>query len=199
MLLSQPKDCCCSGGNRVKNRNWVQQLWKELLREESTRPLGKVSCRKFTFKFCHLCAGASVRKMRLVFCHKGMLVYHEPTYYYHQRHLLIPSIVTFWRKYQKKLFDQLSNKDVVLAGNGRHDSMGHSTKFGTYTIFCFTPSSCLGMFLFSQAYTVPLIQWGLLYSALNALQSILCSCNHQEENGDSKKQKSFWLLKKSES
>ena len=27
---------------------------------------------------------------------------------------------------------------VVIAGDGRHDSMGHSAKFCTYTIFCCT-------------------------------------------------------------
>ena len=27
---------------------------------------------------------------------------------------------------------------VVVAGDGRHDSMGHSAKFGAYTIFCCT-------------------------------------------------------------
>ena len=27
---------------------------------------------------------------------------------------------------------------MVLAGDGRHDSMGHSAKYGTYIIFCCT-------------------------------------------------------------
>ena len=27
---------------------------------------------------------------------------------------------------------------MVIAGDGRHDSMGHSAKYGTYTIFCCT-------------------------------------------------------------
>ena len=27
---------------------------------------------------------------------------------------------------------------VTIAGDGRHDSMGHSAKFGAYTIFCCT-------------------------------------------------------------
>ena len=25
---------------------------------------------------------------------------------------------------------------IVLAGDGRHDSMGHSAKYGVYTMFC---------------------------------------------------------------
>ena len=27
---------------------------------------------------------------------------------------------------------------LVMAGDGRHDSMGHSAKFGAYTMFCCT-------------------------------------------------------------
>ena len=27
---------------------------------------------------------------------------------------------------------------AVIAGDGQHDSMGHSAKFGAYTIFCCT-------------------------------------------------------------
>ena len=27
---------------------------------------------------------------------------------------------------------------ITIAGDGRHDSMGHSAKFGAYTIFCCT-------------------------------------------------------------
>jgi len=29
-------------------------------------------------------------------------------------------------------------KDVVWSGDGRYDSMGHSAKFGVYTVFCCT-------------------------------------------------------------
>ena len=100
--------------------------------------LGKFPAGNLLLSFAVLCAGASIRKVLLVFRHMGVLVYNEPTYYYHQRNLLIPSIVAFWRKYQKKLLDSLSQKDVVMAGDGRHNSMGHSAKFGTYTIFCCT-------------------------------------------------------------
>ena len=97
--------------------------------------LGKFPAGNWFWIFAVLCAGASIRKVLLVFHHMGMLVYHKPANYYHQWNLMIPSVVAFWRKYHKKLLDSLSQKDVVIAGDGGHDSMGHSAKFGTYTIF----------------------------------------------------------------
>ena len=36
----------------------------------------------------------------------------------------------------------MSDTGVVVAGDGRHDSMGHSAKFGAYTIFCCHCSLC---------------------------------------------------------
>ena len=96
--------------------------------------LGRFPAGNLLLSFAVLCAGASIRKVLLVFRHMGMLVYHEPTYYYHQRHL-IPSVVGFWRKYQKNLLEKLKDQEVVLAGDGHHDSMGHSAKYGTYTMF----------------------------------------------------------------
>ena len=100
--------------------------------------LGKFPAGNLLLSFAVLCAGASIKKVLTVFQHMGVLVYNEPIYYYHQRHLLIPTVVSFWRKYQKKILDTLKGKEVVLAGDGRHDSMGHSAKFGTYTMFCCT-------------------------------------------------------------
>lgn len=46
----------------------------------------------------------------------------------------------YWKSYQKKMLDNIKSmgSGVVLAGDGRHDSMGHSAKYGAYTIFCCT-------------------------------------------------------------
>ena len=70
--------------------------------------------------------------------HMNICAFGEGTFYHHQKKLLIPATVKFWQSYQDKMFKSLSNKDVVLAGDGRHDSAGHSAKFGTCTIFCCT-------------------------------------------------------------
>ena len=100
--------------------------------------LGRFPAGNLLLSFAILCAGASFRKVQLVFKHMGLLLFHPPTYYFHQRYFLIPTIVKFWKAYQSKILADLAGKKVVLSGDGRHDSMGHSAKFGTYTIFCCT-------------------------------------------------------------
>ena len=54
--------------------------------------------------------------------------------------MLFPTIYLHWRKYQNMLIETARNikGGVVLAGDGRHDSMGHSAKFCAYTMFCCT-------------------------------------------------------------
>ena len=111
---------------------------KSSLGRASQTFLGSFQLEISFLSFAILCAGASVNKVLLVFRHMGLYAYHQPTYYYHQRHLLIPAIIAFWKKYQGKLLESLNGKEVVLAGDGRHDSMGHCAKYGTYTIFCCT-------------------------------------------------------------
>ena len=43
-------------------------------------------------------------------------------------------IYLHWKKYQQKLVQSLKKvkEGVVIAGDGRHDSMGHSAKYGAY-------------------------------------------------------------------
>lgn len=103
--------------------------------------LGKFPAGNLLLTFAILCSGTSINKILLVFRHMGVLVYYYPTYFYHQRHLLVPSIVKYWRGYQADLLAKLAGKEAVIAGDagdGRHDSMGHPAKYGTYTIFCCT-------------------------------------------------------------
>jgi len=57
--------------------------------------LGRFPAGNLLLSFAVLCAGASITKVLLVFRHIGMLVHHEPTYYYHERHLLILSVVGY--------------------------------------------------------------------------------------------------------
>ena len=55
---------------------------------------------------------------------------------------LFPMIYLHWKKYQENMMQRLKEvgEALVMAGDGRHDSMGHSAKYGAYTIFCCTLS-----------------------------------------------------------
>jgi len=53
---------------------------------------------------------------------------------------LFPVIQIYWQRYQAKLLAKVKAicEGVSIPGDGRHDSMGHSAKFGAYTMFCCT-------------------------------------------------------------
>jgi len=46
----------------------------------------------------------------------------------------------YWESYQAKLLAKVKavHEGVSIAGDGRHDSIGHSAKFGAYTMFSCT-------------------------------------------------------------
>ena len=60
----------------------------------------------------------------------------------------------FWKDYQTKLLTKLKDlgTGLVLAGDGRHDSMGHCAKFGAYTILCCTAIPSLIHFALVQVH-----------------------------------------------
>ena len=108
--------------------------------------LGKFPAGNLLLSFAILCAGASVNKVLLVFRHMVMLIYSEPTYYYHQRYLLIPAIVSFWRSYQAKIISSLKGKEVTLqvmadmTAWANQQSMVHTPFFAVQWASLFTSS-----------------------------------------------------------
>ena len=87
--------------------------------------------------FAILMAGASVGKILLVFKHMGLSVYESRTFFYHQSKLLFPVVSKYWENYQAVLIAKIKElKDAVWSGDGRFDSMGHSAKYGVYTLLC---------------------------------------------------------------
>ena len=101
--------------------------------------LGRYPAGNILLSFSLLMAGASISKVLLVFRHFGLAVYSSRTYYRHQRDMIIPSILIYWESYQASLIQSLRNvQNAVWSGDGRFDSMGHSAKYGVYTMFCCT-------------------------------------------------------------
>ncbi|XP_046863863.1 uncharacterized protein LOC124457709 [Xenia sp. Carnegie-2017] len=59
------------------------------------------------------------------------------SFFRHQNTKLFPSIHLYWKKYKDSLNTNLRKiQDIVLAGDGRHESMGHCAKHCAYSIFC---------------------------------------------------------------
>ena len=58
----------------------------------------------------------------------------ESTFYRYQKHFLVPTVDQYWLNQQQSVMTELSEKSVVLAGDGRCDSPGYSAKFCTYTL-----------------------------------------------------------------
>ena len=58
------------------------------------------------------------------------------TFFRHQTKYLQPAVLTIWRNHQEELLKdfQRDNKALLVAGDGRADSPGHSAKYGCYTL-----------------------------------------------------------------
>ncbi|CAB3982602.1 Hypothetical predicted protein [Paramuricea clavata] len=49
-----------------------------------------------------------------------------------QTHFIIPEVKRYWEQMQDEIWDILSGEPVVLCGDGRNDSPGHSAKYCMY-------------------------------------------------------------------
>lgn len=80
-------------------------------------------------------AGGSPAKMLRVLESMRIKSIHERTFYRHQDQFLHPVIERRWRLEQTALLEQLraEGRGLVIGGDGRADSPGHSAKYGLYT------------------------------------------------------------------
>ena len=84
-----------------------------------------------------LMAGASISKILLVFRHMGVCATSARTYFLHQKHFILPAVIKHWETYKNELVEKVRELDnIVWSGDGRFDSMGHSAKYGIYSMFC---------------------------------------------------------------
>jgi hypothetical protein len=85
-----------------------------------------------------LMAGASVSKILLVFRHMGVCATNIRTYFLHQHKFILPAIVKHWESYKNGLVEKVKELENIVwcGGYGRFDSMGHSAKYGTSSMFC---------------------------------------------------------------
>ncbi|XP_028414075.1 uncharacterized protein LOC114537143 [Dendronephthya gigantea] len=120
----------CANPKCGKTNKWFSQ---------PNMPGTKIAAWNFLLSFSILVGGTSATKVLRVFRHMGLKCISLSTFFKHQREKLFPGIYNHWKKYQQGLIEKVKNHgDLVVAGNGRHDSMGHSAKYCAYTVFCCT-------------------------------------------------------------
>ena len=57
----------------------------------------------------------------------------ELTFFPIQREVLIPAIASFYEEKKTLILSRLREQEIIVAGDGRNDSPGHSAKYCTYT------------------------------------------------------------------
>ena len=81
-----------------------------------------------------LFSGDSPSKVLSLFHHVGIPSISLRTYHLMQRVYLIPSVLDVWSRQQNEVIQQVQDKRLVLGGDARCDSPGHSAKYGSYTL-----------------------------------------------------------------
>ena len=83
-----------------------------------------------------LFSGTSPSKVLRVFKFLSVPTISSRTFFRHQSQYLMPSVSTIWNKEQAVIIEsaQQRNEPLIIGGDGRCDSPGHSAKFGSYTM-----------------------------------------------------------------
>ena len=79
--------------------------------------------------------GLNVAKTLRMFTLAGIQSISKTTYNKHREKIIDPAINESWVWQQLSLFNEAknTNRDLVIGGDGRADSPGHSAKYGSYT------------------------------------------------------------------
>ena len=105
--------------------------------------LGRHPAGNIMTSFGILMSGINISQAMLMFRHMNLSMITARTYYIHQSTYLFPSLLRHWEVYQSGLIDEVKNNDdesQTWSGDGRFDSMGHSAKYGVYTMWSNTTS-----------------------------------------------------------
>ena len=92
-----------------------------------------------------LYSGETATKVLRVLSHMNIACITDRTYYNHQKEFLEPAVVAVWGKKQAELLAQCrtSGNPLIIGGDGRADSPGHSAKYGSYGIIDLTSNKVI--------------------------------------------------------
>ena len=116
--------------------------------------LGRHPAGNVMMGFSILMSGININQVMLMFKHMNLLTISLRTYFRTQSKFLFPFILKHWESYQENMIVELKNQDgrSTWSGDGRFDSMGHSAKYGAYTMFSNTISKLVHFELLQVQY-----------------------------------------------
>lgn len=81
-------------------------------------------------------SGSATAKFLRALKFAGVVCFNETTFYNLQKLYLTPAITSVWRMHQSALIEGLkaNGSPLVLGGDGRCCSPGHTAKYGTYSM-----------------------------------------------------------------
>ena len=103
---------------------------------ESQPYIGKIPAGNILTSAAILYSGVLPSKALQMFRILNLATITRKTFFRHQSQYLQPAINSVWKRSQDLLLKSLKEKGnpLVLAGDGRSDSPGHSAKYGSYSI-----------------------------------------------------------------
>ena len=124
------------GSMAVIKQNCLNKLCMFKRSWESQPKIGKIPAGNLLLSSATLYAGASPTQVIRVLKNLNIKTISGRTFLNHQKHYLQPTIIDHWKKCQEEHFEELRNRGeaLVLGGDGRADSPGHSAKYGVYTL-----------------------------------------------------------------
>lgn len=81
-----------------------------------------------------LFSGNSYRKIGMMFKFCNIQYFSQTLFYQYQSLYIAPTVNDFWEQHKKELWDERAGKDIILSGDGRNDSPGHSAQYCTYSL-----------------------------------------------------------------
>ena len=105
---------------------------------ESQPFIGKMPAGNLLTSAAILFSGSFPTKALRMFSALNCPTVSSQTFFRHQSAYLFPAVNVNYERHQNSVLASLREKGLVLAGDGRADSPGHSAKFGTYSVIDLT-------------------------------------------------------------
>ena len=92
-----------------------------------------------------LFSGNSFTKVGMMFKFCNIQYFSHTLFYQYQSLYIAPTVNDFWEQQKNKLWEERAGKAIILSGDGRNDSPGHSAQYCTYSLADMNDNAILQM------------------------------------------------------